>query len=325
VNQDIILGNSADFGTSKSGGENIDAIEHKATIGQKLFQARHDLIEPDLEKISNELCIRPHLLAALEQNDFNKFPSSCYASGFLKNYAAYLGLDVNQIVSQYKNEFQGSTKKVDLVFLEVEKKHNYAQKLTVSMVILSILVLYGVWHSTNNNKNVLFSALPDVSEVASNILISNSEAVQERFAGILPTPNKMIPAKPTPEKPIVENNGVENNGFQLIQQVQAAPTMKNSHAAAIPSEQIRLSVRGDTWVRIVGADSEILVDRVLLAGEEFYMSNRAGMKLMTSNAGAVSVYLDDVAAGPLGKQGEIRDNISLNKQDLILKTASLIY
>ncbi len=320
MNQDIILGNSADFGTSKSGGENIDAIEHKATIGQKLFQARHDLIEPDLEKISNELCIRPHLLAALEQNDFNKFPSSCYASGFLKNYAAYLGLDVNQIVSQYKNEFQGSTKKVDLVFLEVEKKHNYAQKLTVSMVILSILVLYGVWHSTNNNKNALFSTLPDVSEVASNILISNSEAVQKRVAGILPTPNKLIPAKPTPEKPIVENNG-----FQLIQQAQAAPTMKNSHAAAIPSEQIRLSVRGDTWVRIVGADSEILVDRVLLAGEEFHMSNRAGMKLMTSNAGAVSLYVDGAAAGSLGKQGEIRDNISLNKQDLILKTALLIY
>ncbi len=314
MNQDIILGNNVDFGTSQDGGENIDVIEHKVTIGQKLFQARKGLIEPDLEKISHELCIRPHLLAALEQNDFNKFPSSCYAVGFLKNYAAYLGLDVKQIVSQYKKEFQGSSKKVDLVFLEVEKKHNYTQKLVVSMAILSIIVVYGIWHSTNNNKSLLFSALPDVSEVASNILISNSKADQGYGEKIVPAPEKQQ------EKQIAEKDD-----FQLVQQAQAAAIMKNPDAAALPSEQIRLSVRGDTWVRIVGADSEILVDRVLLAGEEFHMSNRPGMKLMTSNAGAVSVYVDDVAVGSLGKQGEVRDNISLDKQDLILKTALLVY
>ena len=63
----------------------------------------------------------------------------------------------------------------------------------------------------------------------------------------------------------------------------------------------------------------------MLAGEEFYMTDRAGLKLMTSNAGAVSIHVGNIAVGPLGKFGETRDNIRLDKQDLLMKTARLAY
>ena len=114
MDQDIVLENGGSFGMPEIGNEKARAIDNKITIGEKLFQARHALTGADdieklsVEKISSELCIRPHLLAALEQDDFTKFPSACYAAGFLKNYAAYLGLDVAQIVTQYKKELQQS-------------------------------------------------------------------------------------------------------------------------------------------------------------------------------------------------------------------------
>ena len=93
-----------------------------------------------------------------------------------------------------------------------------------------------------------------------------------------------------------------------------------AQTTAIVADQVRLTVNEDTWVRIVSADQDILVDRILLADEEFYMTDRAGLKLMTSNAGAVAIYVGNVAVAPLGKAGEIRENISLDKADLLQNT-----
>ena len=278
------------------------------TVGQKLFDARQNSNETDIDKISSELCIRPHLLLALEQDDSDKFPSACYAVGFLKNYATYLGLNVTQIVAQYKGEFQGSTQKVDLVFLEGEKTHNHAQQIMVSLVILSMLVLYGVWYFAKGNETISLSGLPDVSEVTSNILVSA-------------TVEDQAPEIKTVDLPIEAIE--EDPGFHLVQQVNATPVKDTSKSTTLTTEQVRLSVREDVWIRIIGADKETLVDRILLAGEEFYMTDHKDMTLMTSNAGAVSIFVGNIAVSLLGESGEIRDNISLNKSDLLMKTAFL--
>jgi len=306
-------------------------MERGISVGQKLMKARADCGGLSLENISEELCIRPHLLAALEQDDFNKFPSACYAAGFLKNYATYLGLNSGQIVAQYKTEYNGSTKKVDLVFLEPERRHDYAQQILVSLIILSALVLYGVWYFMGGQKNMSLAALPDMTEVASNIMVSVAkDEVSLPLAQDKSSPkqreklqaNIQVKPKPNTEKPIFETAASERR-FQLIQQATAATVEPAEKTTAVVAEQVRLIAKEDSWVRIVDADQDILVDRILLAGEEFYATDQTGMKLMTSNAGAVSIYVGTVAVSPLGNAGEIRENISLDRQDLLMKTAQL--
>lgn len=291
--------------------------DNTGTVGQKLSGARHGSGEMDMEKISSELCIRPHLLEALEQDDFGKFPSACYAAGFLKNYASYLGLNVGQIVAQYKREFQGSTEKVNLVFLEVEKTHSPAQQVIVSLVILSALVIYGVWYFASGNKSLSLSSLPDVSEVASNILISatgEDQKIEQKAA---------VVAKVTSLPLSIEASG-QDQGVHLVQQANATSLETTINVPALAVDQVRLLVREDAWIRIIDAERQIFVDRILLAGEEFYMTGRKDMTLMTSNVGAVSLFVGDVAVSFLGKAGETRDNISLNKNDLLMKTARLL-
>ncbi len=311
MNQGLFAENNLDCEISTA-----EVLDDVMTVGQKLSDARLASSERDIEKISSELCIRPHLLEALEQDDFDNFPSACYAAGFLKNYASYLGLNVGQIVAQYKREFQGSTEKVNLVFLEVEKTHNPAQQIIVSLVILSALVLYGVWYFASGNNNISLSSLPDVSEVTSNILVSVTGEDQK-------TEQKLISYAEVKTPPLSSEALGQDQGFHLVQQVNATPLETKTKKATLVAEQVRLSVREDAWIRIVGADRQILVDRILLAGEEFYMTDRKNMTLMTNNAGAVSLFVGDIAVSFLGKSGEIRDNISLNKNDLLMKTAQL--
>jgi cytoskeletal protein RodZ len=249
-----------------------EVVATTITVGQKLSQARKNSRVTDIEQISEELCIRPHLLRALEQDDFNKFPSACYAAGFLKNYAAYLGLNVAQVIAQYKNEFLGSNKKVDLVFLKVDKNNNSIQKMVVSLIILSMLVLYGTWYSLRGGDSISLSALPDVTDVTSNILVSTIEDDQKK-----------------PEKKVVLADSKDQK-YSLVQQANAGLVSGQSKKPAISAAQVRLTVQQDAWVRIVGA---------------------------------VSVYVGGKAVQPFGEFGEIRENISLNPQDLRMKMAQL--
>ncbi|MBL4612411.1 MAG: DUF4115 domain-containing protein [Emcibacter sp.] len=308
----------ADQGLSKGNVWAGKAKQEKITVGQTLFQARKNRSESDLERISEELCIRPHFLAALEQDNFNKFPSACYAEGFLKNYAAYLGLNVTHVIAQYKQEFQGSSKKVDLVFLKVEENSYPRQQMMVSLMILSAIVLSGVWYSIQGKDSISLASLPDIADVTSDILVSATSDVEA------PTPQAVPKAVEETVVLAAVEKIEQDQGYHLVQQVNATPVVAvQAETATSGATQVRLTVREDAWVRIMDAEREILVDRVLLAGEEFYLTDHKGMTLMTSNAGALSVFVDDMAVLPFGKSGEIRDNISLDKGDLPLKTAQL--
>ncbi|MCF8473522.1 MAG: DUF4115 domain-containing protein [Emcibacter sp.] len=309
VDQEILSKNNVDYRLLSTKSDQRDL-----TVGQKLSITRQNrrgnFSKNTLDEISDELCIRPHLLAALEQDNFADFPSACYAAGFLKNYAAYLDLNVEDIVSQYKKEFAGSTKKVELVFLEGEKRHSHFYQIIISLAMLSLLIAYGVWYNMGGNKNIILSSLPDVSAVTSNIMISALSGDE------IPVLEKNIPEESIPEKSIPE----ESHKVQMSLETQQSTVNVPVKAQALLG-QVHLKVTGDTWLRIKNADNEILADRVFRAGEEFYSEDGGDMNLMISNAGAVSVFVGDVALSSLGELGEIRQDVSLSKQDLLTKIA----
>jgi len=73
------------------------------SIGQKLKQARADQ-SLSLEKASEATRIRAQYLQALEADDLSVMPSPAQARGFLRNYAEYLGLDIDRLLDELRAE-----------------------------------------------------------------------------------------------------------------------------------------------------------------------------------------------------------------------------
>ena len=123
----------------------ITSEETLDSIGKVLKQARQRSKVRDLNVIAEELYIKPHLLEALEQDDFASFPSSCYATGFLKNYATYLALDAKDMVARYEAEYAGLKDCVVLDFPEVEKYNSLPLKSLAGIATLCVAIFVGVW------------------------------------------------------------------------------------------------------------------------------------------------------------------------------------
>lgn len=69
------------------------------TIGQLLKKAREERYLT-IEKASEETRIRPNFLRALEADDFSAMPSAAQGRGFLRNYAAYLGINIDEVIAE---------------------------------------------------------------------------------------------------------------------------------------------------------------------------------------------------------------------------------
>lgn len=75
--------------------------------------------------------------------------------------------------------------------------------------------------------------------------------------------------------------------------------------------RVVILARQDSWVQITGAAGELLLTRILRAGDRYLAPDREDLILMTGNAGALEITVDGVQIEPLGPVGTVRRNVSL--------------
>ncbi|MDO8618459.1 MAG: helix-turn-helix domain-containing protein [Candidatus Daviesbacteria bacterium] len=74
------------------------------TVGQVLKETREAKFYT-LDEIEKATKIRKELLQALEEDDWDKLPPPTFVQGFIKNYARFLGLDVEKLLAIFRREF----------------------------------------------------------------------------------------------------------------------------------------------------------------------------------------------------------------------------
>ncbi len=74
-------------------------------IGEQLRAAR-ETRHLSFDQVSEATRIRPYYLQALEKDDYSAIPSSAQARGFLRIYASYLNLNLDELLSAARQELQ---------------------------------------------------------------------------------------------------------------------------------------------------------------------------------------------------------------------------
>jgi cytoskeletal protein RodZ len=118
-------------------------------IGDILRRVREHRGE-DLSDISDYLRIRPNYLFALESSRYEDLPADAYVIGFLRTYAAYLGLDGKGAVDQYRREMAGRRRKPQL---SMPQPMPEGRAPTIAMLIgaaILALLVFGVWYGLSS-------------------------------------------------------------------------------------------------------------------------------------------------------------------------------
>lgn len=74
------------------------------TVGT-LFKQRRKEMNITLKEAENATSIRMNYLQSIEEGDVSKLISPVYAQGFIKQYASFLGIDVEKIIKEHPDIF----------------------------------------------------------------------------------------------------------------------------------------------------------------------------------------------------------------------------
>lgn len=114
------------------------------TAGEVLKRKREKLGK-DLDVVSNDTKIQRRFLEYLEANQFDKFDSDIFASGFIKIYSKYLGLDVEKLLALYRRSRPENLKKQGKTTTKPKKKKfNFVITPKLISILLIIFFLLGV-------------------------------------------------------------------------------------------------------------------------------------------------------------------------------------
>ena len=103
-----------------------------------------------------------------------------------------------------------------------------------------------------------------------------------------------------------------------------APAVESAAVAPVASgpSRIVVSATGDSWIQVRDElNAEMLVTRLLQAGDSYEVPNREGLVLLTGNAGALTIMVDGEEVPSIGGSGVVRRGVALDPDRLSAGTA----
>ncbi len=80
---------------------------------------------------------------------------------------------------------------------------------------------------------------------------------------------------------------------------------------------IVIRARQDSWVQVRDDADNLVLTRILRAGDVYRVPDRRGLTLLTGNAGALEILVDGKPAPPIGPTGAVRRNVALDAELLL--------
>ena len=132
-------------------------------VGALLRQAREQRGQ-DLESVARALRIRHPYLVAIEEGRYRDLPGAPYASGFVRSYSEFLGLDAVEMLRRFREESGGMGARTELVFPAPVSEGGFPAAILIGVVIIIAAIVYGVWYFyqwRHNSTAESVSVLPD--------------------------------------------------------------------------------------------------------------------------------------------------------------------
>jgi len=266
-----------------------------------------------LEDVAKVTRIGKAYLTALETEMFDKLPSAAYVKGFLRVYAAYLGLSEQEIIALYEQKIAGHNCETDKQLSEPVPEPIWREKLTA--VIGDKRWKEKLAAVTGDKRLYLFVAVVIVV-VAAFYLLQNAAGIKATGKGATaPLPvNKNSQTITTPQPPPAppQTDTIKQDTADDVKE------MKNREVAnaGSPSPKgivLKIKVIEDGRLDIT-IDDTITQHYDLKSGDLFEWKGEKVFVLDVSNAGGIEAELNGKAQKPFGGMGEYA-HVSLKAED----------
>ena len=157
-------------------------------IGDALRSERLRLGLP-LEQIATQTKIGQYHLQAIEANQFDRLPGGLLTRSFLRQYAQVLGLDADEVVASFKQQFEEPV----LALTALQPKYRCSQIPLMPMLLWFVTAIvgcagvYAVWENVRRSLPEANAVPPHGSNVISQWGRQPTKSFQKQVSGLAPS------------------------------------------------------------------------------------------------------------------------------------------
>jgi len=250
------------------------------------LRRRREARDLSLDEVEAALRIRRRYLQALEVGDYAALPGPIQARGFIRNYARFLGLPVEEALSRYQAEVEGRPFQPRVQSLDARPNQMGLDRPTV----------FAPPPSAEEEAQGFSNRLPPVLWVLIGAmvlfgLVALISLLYLQFNDILPQ-SDAVPTSTLAATAVAVTTPVSESGGG-----QFSPSVDGTVS-------VRIVPEGYAWVRVV-ADDAVVFQGVATPGEPIEAVASDLCAVETGNGGAFQLFLNGEDFGALGEQGRV--------------------
>lgn len=277
-------------------------------IGVYLKQCREDK-NISLKDVSQKLCIRETFLRAIEESNYAILPEHVYTYGFIRSYAHFLGLNEEEILTNYRKETFENIPFLPYIFPAPVPQKSLPSFFNYGVGLLFIFLALFSWYYI---KNYMISTPFDTS-------YSPQEAFEQEISAV---PNEPQTISTPLETVSLDIQTEEENPLSASLTEPLLPSYIPEVVEPLelpPPQNIQIEALQRAWIQIRDTQGNIIFTKTLTPHEIYNVptNDDALLTLTTGNAGGLKVSVGDSVLPPLGKKGEVLRNITLTPEKLL--------
>jgi cytoskeletal protein RodZ len=254
-----------------------------ANLGKMLKTARQEQ-GLTLAEVESAIHIRQHMLQAMEEDRYDKFPSPIVARGLIRNYAKYLHLDPIKALTLYDGNGLVPVKGqrltadgIEFMNLSMAPRPLFNWDFIIG-ALLFLLVIGGAGY-------LAYGAIVPSQVTPTPTKTPDAGAISDDAAILLPTVTPLPTDTPTPLPPTDTPTPIIYGGVT-----------------------VELVISQPSWIQILTDDTEAF-EGVLQPGERRSWTGQTRVAIRAGNAGGVEVIVNGLSRGLMGTEGQVVDQI----------------
>ena len=289
-------------------------------IGQQLVRQRQGL-NLSLADVERHTHVRQRYLEALEAGRMDELPSPVQGRGMLHNYASFLELNADDLLSTFAEALQARRIEIKAPPLASHSKKNTITRkpatkpgairrlltpdLLIGSGLIVVLFIFAVWSATKINALQGEQAVATPPSIAEILLQTSSLAVEGSSTPTnLPNLGTRFPGE----------NGAATSA---VDTATPAPTI-TLPPGGTGLLQVAIVARMSTYMRVT-VDGKVVFDGRAIANNAYPFGGDKRIELLIGNAAALQVFFNQTDLGDLGLVGQVKSLI-LTKSGVVTPT-----
>ena len=275
-----------------------------STEADKIFKEVGETLKKQREMLSLSLVdvefhthVRVHYLEALEAGDIDSLPSPVQGKGMLKNFATFIGLDVDTLLLRYAEGLQqrlAAKHGISSAEFRNPARYNvvnrsgirqfFSSDLLIGIAGALVLILFILWGAVRifavQSEQVPTQTAPSIADV---LLATGTPSLTPTATGV----TTVVP-----------------NAFPTRLLATGTLGVGDVPVAGEGKVQIYINVVQRAWMRVAVDDEVVFEERVLPGSAYSYVGDRK-VEILTGNGGGLQVFYNQQDLGLMGSFGQV--------------------